>query len=96
MRLLQTTSTHGVVHFIDPRGSNYPVARAAEPGKKRVTYKCLCGSHVSINGGIQTAGKPFTGKICSKCGLVVGDLCAYYNRLDYEITGCEWTGDEQR
>jgi len=95
MRLLQTTSTHGVVHFMEPGTFGYhkSTKELGVPGRK--VYECLCGSHVSINGGIHTAGRPFNGKICARCASAIGDRMEYYfNLWNYDVCEATWTDAE--
>jgi hypothetical protein len=95
MRLLQTTSTHGVVHFMEPLASSYHKRTKTLGIPGRMVHRCLCGSYVSINGGIQTAGKPFKGKICARCASAIGDRMEYYfNLWNYDVCETTWTDAE--
>jgi hypothetical protein len=97
MRLLQTTSTHGVVHFMEPHASSYHRRIGKNPYNTngREVHRCICGSYVSINGGIHTAGKPFKGKICARCASAIGDRTEYYfNLWNYDVCETTWTDAE--
>jgi hypothetical protein len=88
MRLLQTTSTRGVVHFMER--ANLSALRR----RRNKTYKCLCGSYVSINGGIQIAAPPFKGKICARCAEQINKRRYYYYRLFRHVLPETWTSEK--
>jgi hypothetical protein len=88
MRLLQTVSTHGVVHFIDP------LKISATRRRRNGTYQAVCGSWVSTNGGVQMADAPFGGTLCAKCAAMVGKRSDYYAELWNDVLfESTWTTD---